>query len=173
MLHRPVIHYSVASTLGTWRNVSRLFCWKFVAPPPPIFLSFFWWSQIIIAISLEHAVALKEQRNCKQKLSLFAVSLLSCFSQKKLNLPLTSGIYLVVLLLEMQRRLKQTKACHTFLLVCLKKSDPHTLKSSSCKNPFLQFVCYRYDLLRWMFLFHVITGIHYFSQRFIVTLRLF
>ena len=89
--------------------------------------------------------------------------IISCFSLKKLNLPLTSGIYLVVLLLEMQRRLKQTKACHTFLLVCLKKSDPHILKSSSCKNPFLQFVCYRYDLLRWMFLFHVITGIHYFS----------
>ena len=38
--------------------------------------------------------------------------IISCFSQKKLNLPLTSSIYLVALLPEMQRRLQQTKVGH-------------------------------------------------------------
>ena len=33
---------------------------------------------------------------------------------RKLNFPLTSSIYLVFLHLEMQKRLKQTKACHAF-----------------------------------------------------------
>ena len=36
-------------------------------------------------------------------------------------------------------------------LCCLKRNDPQTFKSGSCENPFLQCVCYWYDLLRWMF----------------------
>ena len=35
--------------------------------------------------------------------------------------------------------------------LCLKRNDPQTFKSGSCKNPFLQCVCYYYNLLRWMF----------------------
>ena len=33
-------------------------------------------------------------------------------------------------------------------LPCLKRNDPQTFKSDSCKNPFLQCVCYCYNLLR-------------------------
>ena len=36
-------------------------------------------------------------------------------------------------------------------LLCLKRNDPQTFTSASCKNPFLQCVCYWYNLLRWMF----------------------
>ena len=36
-------------------------------------------------------------------------------------------------------------------LCCLKRNDPQTFKSGSCENPFLQCVCYWYNLLRWMF----------------------
>ena len=35
--------------------------------------------------------------------------------------------------------------------LCLKRNDPQTFKSASCKNPFLQCVCYCYNLLRSMF----------------------
>ena len=59
---------------------------------------------------------------------------------RKLNLPLASSIYLDILLLEMQTRLLQTKVYHTFFLFCLKKDDPQTFKSSSCKSSFLQYV---------------------------------
>ena len=34
--------------------------------------------------------------------------------------------------------------------LCLKRNDPQTFKSASCKNPFLQCVCYCYNLLRSM-----------------------
>ena len=36
-------------------------------------------------------------------------------------------------------------------LICLNLNDWQTFKSSSCKNGFLQYVCYRCNLLRWMF----------------------
>ena len=36
-------------------------------------------------------------------------------------------------------------------LLCLKRNDPQTFKSGSCKNPFLQCVRYWYNLLQWMF----------------------
>ena len=60
----------------------------------------------------------------------------------KVSLPLTSSISFVFLLLEMQKRLKQTKVYDTFFfLFCLKRNDPQTFKSDSCKNKtFLQCV---------------------------------
>ena len=36
-------------------------------------------------------------------------------------------------------------------LICPNLNDSQTFKSSSCKNGFLQCVCYRCNLLRWMF----------------------
>ena len=36
-------------------------------------------------------------------------------------------------------------------LICPNLNDSETFKSSSCKNGFLQCVCYRCNLLRWMF----------------------
>ena len=68
----------------------------------------------------------------------------------KPNLPLTSSIYLVFLPLEMQGRLKQTKVyCSCFYFVW--KERTHKALSGSSKNPFLQFVCYWYNFLRWRF----------------------
>ena len=69
---------------------------------------------------------------------------------RKLNLPLPRSIYLVFLPLEMQRRLKQSKVYHMFFY-CLKRYNPESFKSGRSKNPFLQCVCYWYNLLRWMF----------------------
>ena len=69
---------------------------------------------------------------------------------RKPNLPLTSSIYLVFLPLEMQGRLKQTKVyCSCFYFVW--KERTHKAFSGSSKNPFLQFVCYWYNFLRWWF----------------------
>ena len=69
----------------------------------------------------------------------------------KLNFPLISSVYFAFFPLEMQRRLKQIKVYHTFSHFVWKKNDPQTFKSGSSKNPFLQCVCYYYNLLRWMF----------------------
>ena len=66
---------------------------------------------------------------------------------RKLNLPLIRSIYFVFLPLEMHKRLKYT----TRFLTLSEKNDQQTFKSGSCKNPFLQCVCYWYNLLRWMF----------------------
>ena len=70
---------------------------------------------------------------------------------RKPHFPLTSSIYLVFLPLEMKRRLKQTKVYYTFFLLYLKRSKPQTFKSGSCKSLFLQYVCYWYNLLWWIF----------------------
>ena len=48
---------------------------------------------------------------------------------RKLNLLLASSAYLVFLPLEMQRRLQSIPQV---LLICLKRNDPTTFKSSSC-----------------------------------------
>ena len=70
---------------------------------------------------------------------------------RKLNLPFSQAVFLF-LPLEMQRRLKQTRVYYMLSLLCLKRNDPQTFKSSSCKSPFLQCVCcWCMLLLRWMF----------------------
>ena len=68
---------------------------------------------------------------------------------RKLDLPLTSSIYFVFLPLAMQKKKIQTdqSVAHVFLL-SLKRNDPQTFKSGSCKNLFLHCVCYWNNLLR-------------------------
>ena len=70
---------------------------------------------------------------------------------RKLNLPLTSSIYFVFWPLEMQKKTRTDQSIPRVFLLCLKRNDPQTFTSASCKNPFLQCVCYWYNLLRWMF----------------------
>ena len=109
--------------------------------------------------------SLKELRNYKWKAKtkptflksmFFTINLHFAISNQiplfmKLNLLLTSSTYLAFLPLEMHKKLEQTKVYQEFFLLCLKRNDPQTFKSGSCKNPFLQCVCYCYNLLRWMF----------------------
>ena len=73
------------------------------------------------------------------------------------------------------RNAKKTRTDQSIPIVCLlseKKNEPRIFRSGSCKNPFLQCVRYWHNLLRLMFFILVITGRHYFSWKFIVTLRL-
>ena len=55
---------------------------------------------------------------------------------RKLNLPLTSSIYFVFLPLEMQKRLKQTKVCHTFSYFTWKEITHKPLKVAAAKSLF-------------------------------------
>ena len=70
---------------------------------------------------------------------------------RKLNLPLTSRTYFVFEPLEMQKKTRTDQGIPRVFLLCLKRNNPQTFKSGSCINPFLQSVCYCYNLLRWMF----------------------
>ena len=90
------------------------------------------------------------------KLLFFTINLHSVTSNqistyRKLNLLLTSSIYFVFWPLEMQKKTRTDQSIPRVFLLCLKRNDPQTFKSGSCKNPFLQCVCYWYNLLRWMF----------------------
>ena len=58
-------------------------------------------------------------------------------------------------------------------LLCLKRNDPQTFKSGSCKKSFLQCVYYWYNLLRWMFFILCGKQKDYFLWKFIVTVILF
>ena len=52
------------------------------------------------------------------------------------------------------RNAKKTDSNYTTLQVflhCHKRKNSQTLKSSSCIKPFIQYVSYRYNLLRWLF----------------------
>ena len=72
-------------------------------------------------------------------------------TDRKLIMPLTSSVYFIFFPLEMQEtKTKQSISC--VFPLCLKRNDPQTFKSDSCKNPFLQCICYCYNLFRWMFL---------------------
>ena len=80
---------------------------------------------------------------------------------RKLNLLLINSICLVVSSLEMQRGLNKPKnykakysdqsTLQVFSL-CLKRNNSQTYKSSSFEKIFLQCACYRYNLLRVIFL---------------------
>ena len=115
-----------------------------------------------------------KKRNQYFKLQFFTINLHFVISNqkstyRKLNLPLTSSIYFVSLTSRNAKKTRTDQSIPRVFLLCLKRNDPQTFKSGSCKNPFLQCVCYWYNLLRWMFLFYVITGRHYFSWK--ITLR--
>ena len=64
---------------------------------------------------------------------------------RKLNLPLIKIVFKKCK--EDSYRPKYT----TRFLLCLKRSDSQIFKNSSCKKPFLQSVCYWFNLLWWMF----------------------
>ena len=90
------------------------------------------------------------------KLPFFVINLLSVTSNqisiyRKLNLSLTSSIYFIFLPLEMQKKTRTDQSIPRVFLLCLKRNDPQTFKSDSCKNPFLQCLCYCYNLLGWRF----------------------
>ena len=70
---------------------------------------------------------------------------------RKLNLPLTSSIYFVFLLLEMEKKTQTDKSIPCVFLLCLKREVPQTFKSGSCNNLLPWSVCCWYNLLRWMF----------------------
>ena len=58
---------------------------------------------------------------------------------------------------------RKKKKYTTLFLLCLKINDPQTFKSRNCKNPFFKRGCYGTTSFDERFLFHVITGRHYFS----------
>ena len=61
----------------------------------------------------------------------------------------------------------------TFFVLLLKRSDSQTFKYSSSKNPFLQCVCYCYNLLRLMFFILCDNWKTLFSIKLSVTLKAF
>ena len=67
------------------------------------------------------------------------------FTYRKLNLPLIKSVFKKCK--EDSYRPKYT----TRFLLCLKRNDSQIFKNSSCKKPFLQSVCYWFNLLWWMF----------------------
>ena len=90
------------------------------------------------------------------KLMFFVINLHSVTSNQistyiNLNLPLTGSIYFIFLPREMQKKSQTDQSIPCIFLLCLKRNDLQTFKSGSCKNPFLQCLCYCYNLLRWMF----------------------
>ena len=92
---------------------------------------------------------------------------------RKLNLPLTSSIYFVFLPLEMQKRLKQTKVCHAFSYFVWKEATNKPLKMAAASNLFSSVYVIGTACFDECFSFSVITKRHYFSWKFVVTLRLF
>ena len=76
---------------------------------------------------------------------------------KKLNLPLISSICFVFLLLEMQKRLKQTKLYHTFCYFAWKETTYKPLKVEAAKT-FFSSVCVCVRVIG-------TTGKHYFFMK--------
>ena len=90
-------------------------------------------------------------------------------------MPPTSSIYFIFLPHEMQRRLKQTIVNHaiSYFISYLSyfRNDPRTAKVAAAKTKRVYVIgttCFDE-----CFVFYVITGRHYFSWKFIVTLRFF
>ena len=91
---------------------------------------------------------------------------------RKLNLLLSSSIYFVFLPLEMQKRLKQTKVCHAFSYFIWKETTHKPLKVAAAKSLFSSVYIIGTTCFDECFSFYVITKRHYFSWKFIATLRL-
>ena len=112
------------------------------------------------------------------KLLLFTINLHFVTSNqisayRKLNFPLTSSICFVFLPLEMQKRLKQTKVYHPFSYFVWKETTYTTLKVAAAKTLFSSVYAIGTTCLYECFLVYVATGRHYFSWKFIGTLRFF
>ena len=90
------------------------------------------------------------------KLLFFIINLHSVTSNqistyRKLNLPLTSSIYLVFLPLEMEKWLEQTKVYHSFSYLVWKETTHKPLKVAAVKTLFSNVYVYSYNFLRGMF----------------------
>ena len=72
----------------------------------------------------------------------------------------------------MKKRLEQTKVYHSFSYFVWKETTHKPLKRAAAKNPFTSGYVIGATCFDECFLFYVITGRHYFSWKFIITLRL-
>ena len=91
---------------------------------------------------------------------------------RKLNLPPTSSIYFFFLPLEMQKRLEQAKAYCSFSYFVWKETTHKSLKVGPAKTFFSSVCIIGTTCFDERFLFYMITGRHYFSWKFILTLKL-
>ena len=108
--------------------------------------------------------SVKELGNYKQKLFLGPPQKIDGSTTKILKLLFfTINLYFVT----------SNQSIPRVFLLRLKSNDPQTFTSGSCKNPFLQCICYWYNLLWWIFWFHVISGRYYRLWKMNVTLRFF
>ena len=107
-------------------------------------------------------------------INLYSVKSNQISTYRKLNLPLTSSIYLVFLSVEMQKKTRTDQSIPLVFLLCLKGNHLQVFKSGNCKKPSTP-VCMLLVQLASMnvFFFYVITGWCYFSWKFVVTVRLF
>ena len=69
---------------------------------------------------------------------------------RKLNLPLTSIIYLVQSSFPKKSKKDSNRPKLLDTLLFLKINDPQTFKGRSWENAFFQCACYWYDLLQWI-----------------------
>ena len=106
-------------------------------------------------------------------INLHSVTSNQIYTFRKLNLPLTSSIYFIFLPLEMQKRLKQTKVCHAFSYFVWKETTHKPLKVAAANILFSSVYVIGTTCFDECFSFSVITKRHYFSWKFVVTLRLF
>ena len=84
----------------------------------------------------------------------------------KLNFLSKTKIYLVFFSLEMQRRLMQTKVYYKLCYSVWKETSHKPLKSSRRKKSFPSVYIIDTSCFDEYFLFHVITGKHYFDTNF-------
>ena len=92
---------------------------------------------------------------------------------KKLNLLLTSSIYVSFFPLEMQKWFEHTKIYHTFSYFVWKETTHKALQVSAAKTLFSSVYVVGITCFDECFLFYVIIGKHYFSWKFVITLRFF
>ena len=131
---------------------------------------------------------LKELRNYKRKIGENTTNILKLLffiinvhfvtwnqlsTSRKLNFPLTSSVYFVFFRLEMQKRLKQTKAYHAFSHFVWKETTHKLLKVPAARTLFFSVYVIATTCFDECFLFCVIPEIHCFSWKFIVAPRLF
>ena len=101
------------------------------------------------------------------KLNLHFVTPNQISAVRKINLQVTNSISLVFLPPEMQRGPKQTKVYYIFFfLLRLKRNESQTFKSK--KSLFSSVYVIGTTCSDLCFLFHVTTGRHYFSLKFII-----
>ena len=95
------------------------------------------------------------------------------FTDRKLNLPFTSSIYVGFLPLEMQKWLEQTKIYHAFSYFVWKETTHKPLQVPAAKTLISSVYVIGSACFDECFSFYVITDRHCFLWKFIVTLRSF